>query len=59
MWVKFTKDFDFSPEARNGHVTVAYKAGMELNVTAICAEQAIAAKKAVKVKKTGKVSGEG
>lgn len=36
-WVTFSKDFDFSPAARRGHVTVAYKAGMRKNVTRACA----------------------
>ncbi|MEX4006938.1 hypothetical protein [Neoaquamicrobium sediminum] len=36
-WVTFSKDFDFSPAARRGHVTVAYKTGMRKNVTRACA----------------------
>lgn len=35
-WVEFTKDFDFSPSARNGRVTMAYKAGTVANVTREC-----------------------
>lgn len=48
MWVRFTADFDFSPEARRGRLTRAYKAGMVENVTRECAEKALAAGKAVK-----------
>ena len=43
VWVKFTSDFDFSPAARKGLVTVAYKAGVTENVTRECADKAIAA----------------
>lgn len=50
MWVRFKDDFDFSPKARNGNVTKAYKAGMVQNVTRECAEAAIAAGKAEEVK---------
>jgi hypothetical protein len=46
MWVKFTKDFDFSPPERGGRATVSYKAGMKANVRRIAAEAAIAAGKA-------------
>ncbi|WP_353641324.1 hypothetical protein [Mesorhizobium sp. WSM2239] len=46
MWLRFTQDFDFSPAARSGHVTIAYRAGMRRNVTRECAEKAIAAGKA-------------
>jgi hypothetical protein len=45
-WVTFTADFDFSPAARKGTVTVAYKAGTTDNVTRECLELAIAAAKA-------------
>lgn len=45
-WVTFTDDFDFSPAARKGMVTVAYKAGITANVTRECLELAIAAGKA-------------
>lgn len=41
-WMKFTKDFDFSPADLNGHVTVAYKADTTVNVTRECADQALA-----------------
>jgi hypothetical protein len=49
-WVRFTEDFDFSPAARKGHVTIAYKAGMVQNVTRECANKAAARKKAVATK---------
>ena len=44
MWVTFLKDFDFSPRARGGRVTIAYKAGMHLNITRECASKARAAR---------------
>ena len=40
MWFRFDRDFDFSPTAKGGRVTVAYKAGMVQNVTRECAEAA-------------------
>jgi hypothetical protein len=40
MWFRFTRDFDFSPAAKAGRVTVAYKAGMVQNVTRECADAA-------------------
>lgn len=43
-WVKFTEDFDWWPSPQ---VTIAYKAGMTLNVTRRCAESAKAKGKAV------------
>lgn len=43
MHIRFTSDFDWSP--RYG-VTIAYNAGMELNVTTPCAEAALKAGKA-------------
>jgi hypothetical protein len=49
MWVRFVADFDFSPSALKGLSTVAYKAGMEKNVTRECADEALAAKKAVRI----------
>lgn len=58
MWVKFTKDFDFSPAARKGAVTIAYKAGMEQNVTRECYEAALAVKKAQRLKRTAKPDAE-
>lgn len=47
MWVRFTADHDFSPAARGGRVTIAYRAGQVLNVTRECATAAIRAGKAV------------
>lgn len=43
MKLPFVKDFDFSPEAKNGTVTVAYKAGQEYTVTRECHQKAFAA----------------
>ncbi len=43
MWFRFSQDFDFSPSDRAGRITVAYKAGMVMNVTRECAEAAKAA----------------
>lgn len=40
MWFRFDRNFDFSPAALNGRVTIAYKAGMVMNVTRECAEAA-------------------
>jgi hypothetical protein len=40
MWFRFTRNFDFSPAARGGRVTIAYKAGMVQNVTRECADVA-------------------
>jgi hypothetical protein len=54
MWVRFTGDFDFSPAALGGRSTTAYRAGMELNVTRECADQAVAAGKAVAGRKSRK-----
>lgn len=45
-WVTFTEDFDFSPAARKGLVTLAYRAGTTANVTRECLEQVLAAEKA-------------
>lgn len=46
-WVHFIADFDFSPKARGGRVTIAYRAGMKKNVTRECSAAAIAAARAV------------
>lgn len=54
MWVRFVRDFDFSPAERKGRVTIAYKDGTEKNVTQECADQAIAAGAATLMKVTGK-----
>jgi hypothetical protein len=43
MKILFVKDFDFSPEAKNGTVTVAYKAGQEYSVTREAHRKAFAA----------------
>lgn len=58
MWVRFIKDFDYAPAARNGHVTIAYKAGSEVNVTRDCADKALAAKAAERLK-VSKTDGQG
>lgn len=42
MWFRFGKPFDFSPKAKRGHVTIAYKPGV-YNVTRECAAAAKAA----------------
>jgi hypothetical protein len=43
MWFRFDKDFNFSPEAKDGRVSIVYKASMVMNVTRECAEKAEAA----------------
>lgn len=53
VWVKFTLDFDFSPAARKGLVTIAYKAGVTENVTRECADKAVAAGRAKRTTKPG------
>lgn len=50
MWVRFLADYDFSPSARNGNVTLAYRAGTIANVTRECFDLAKAAKAAEPVK---------
>jgi hypothetical protein len=50
-WVRFDQDFDWSP--RHG-VTIAYKAGMVLNVTRGCAAAAKAAGRASAMVKTAR-----
>ncbi len=47
MWVRFLADHDFSPAARGGRVTIAYRAGQVVNVTRECGEAAVAAGRAV------------
>ena len=42
MWVRFTKEFDFTPD-EDRRVTVAYKPGAVANVRRQCADKAIAA----------------
>lgn len=49
-WIKFTADYDYRKPA----FTIAYKAGMVLNVPSACATLAIAAGKAVRLRKTRK-----
>ncbi|MBL4767637.1 MAG: hypothetical protein JKY94_07975 [Rhodobacteraceae bacterium] len=46
---KFYENFDFSPKAKKGSVTIAYKAGMTKTVTAECAAAANAAGKGEKI----------
>lgn len=41
--VRFTADFDFDPDAFDGRVTIAYRAGQEKTVTRECAAKAKAA----------------
>jgi hypothetical protein len=43
MKLPFIKDFDFSPDAKSGMVTIAYKAGEEYTVTRECHQKAFAA----------------
>jgi hypothetical protein len=40
MWFRFDRDFDFSPVALKGRSTIAYKAGMVVNVNRECADGA-------------------
>ncbi|WP_181182627.1 hypothetical protein [Mesorhizobium sp. B3-1-9] len=47
MWVRFTADFDWKPTPQS---IIAYKAGMEQNVTRVCAAAALSVEKAVKCK---------
>lgn len=47
MWVRFTADFNFRP---NAGTTIAYKAGMVQNVTRRCALEATLKGKAVRLK---------
>lgn len=56
MWVKFRQDFDFSPAARGGRTTIAYKAGMVKNVTTECANLAVGAGKANRMRKRNKAA---
>ncbi|MCJ8051670.1 hypothetical protein GB928_004225 [Shinella curvata] len=46
-WIRFTKDHNWVQPA----FTIAYKAGMHLNVTRACADEAVAAGKAVRAKR--------
>lgn len=47
VWVAFKEDFPWRQPA----FTIDYKAGMTLNVTRACADDALAAGKAVRVKR--------
>jgi len=47
MWVRFTKDHNWVQPG----FTIAYKAGMHLNVTRACADEAVTAGKAVRAKR--------
>jgi hypothetical protein len=58
MWVRFTTDYDFSPDAKGGRVTIAYEAGMVMNVTRECADRAIAAGKAEPAKRKAEADGD-
>lgn len=51
MWVRFERDFDWSPPEKRHQVTIAFKKGMEVFVRRICAAEAIAARAAVPVPK--------
>lgn len=44
--ITFVEDFDYSPPAHSGRVTLAYRAGTTATVTRDCADMAIAAGKA-------------
>lgn len=46
-WVRFTKDHNWVQPG----FTIAYKAGMHLNVTRSCADEAVTAGKAVRAKR--------
>jgi len=49
-WVRFCKDFNFSPKVFGGRVTTAYQAGSVMNVTTECARSAKASGAAVAAK---------
>jgi len=53
MWVRFTRDFDWSPPETGGRVTMAYKAGMKLMVRRQCADEAIAKRAAIVEERNG------
>ena len=55
-WVRFTADFDFSPAAKHGHVTTAFKAGQVHFVTRECATLSVAAGKAKRASSPRKAS---
>jgi hypothetical protein len=56
MWVRFVGDFDFSPAAYKGRVTLSYKAGTKANVTRECAGFAIPARMAVEIERENQQS---
>jgi hypothetical protein len=47
-WVRFKRNYDWKPTSQT---TIAYKAGMEANVKAACAEMAVNAGAAVRLQK--------
>lgn len=51
MWVRFLADYDWKPKPA---VTIAYRAGSVVNVTRLCAAQAIEASKAEKTQRPAK-----
>lgn len=48
-WVRFKRGFDWKPTPQS---TIVYKAGVEYNVKAECAEAAVSAGAAVRVDKS-------
>lgn len=50
MWIRFLDDFDY----RGAGFTIAYKAGMTMNVTTAAADAAVAKGKAVRMSKVGR-----
>lgn len=42
-WVRFERDFDWRPHWPSGRVMISYKAGMVVNVTTRCMQEATAA----------------
>lgn len=47
-WIRFIADMDFKPRPS---VTIAYKAGMVVNVTSACAAEAVRKKRGVRQRK--------
>lgn len=47
-WIEFTEDFDWKPKPQ---VTIAYRAGMALNVTTACANDAVRKGKGKRLKR--------
>lgn len=52
-WVRFTADHDWKPRPA---VTIAYKAGMTLNVPGAAADEAVARGRAVRMRKASRDS---